>query len=224
MEPMNLLWVALGYLVGSLSGARIVGRIMLPHRTVEDMTVIVDGTGTRAPATGVSPSTLYARSGPRAGLPAAAIDISKSLVPTLAAVILTDSSGLPVLVAAAALIGHVFPVYHQFKGGFGISPILGALLAIDPWSLVVAISLFGLLGLVLGSAYLAIEMWPVGLIGWFAVFGDEWELGYAVLANVVYWSKSWREGVAAYRSWLRDSRSWRQRVADFKTYPDYEAP
>jgi len=224
MQLVNLLWVVLGYLAGSLSGARIVGRFKLPNRTVEDMMVIVDGTGARAPATGVSPSTLYARSGPRAGLAAAAIDIIKCFVPTLLAVISSDSSALPVLVAAAALIGHVFPIYHGFKGGFGVSPILGALLAIDPWSLVVAISLFGLLGLVLGSAYLAIEMWPVGLIGWFAVFGDEWELAYAVLANLVYWSKSWRESVAAYRSWLRDRRSWRERVADFKTYPDYEAP
>ena len=31
-----------------------------------------------------------------------------------------------------------------------------------------------------GSAYLGIETWPIGLIAWFAVFGDGWGLTYAV--------------------------------------------
>ena len=35
------------------------------------------------------------------------------------------------LVAAAVFLGHLFPVYHQFKGGKGVATALGVLLAID---------------------------------------------------------------------------------------------
>lgn len=41
-----------------------------------------------------------------------------------------DSWVLPV-VAAAAFIGHLFPVFHGFKGGKGVATALGILLAID---------------------------------------------------------------------------------------------
>lgn len=222
---MSLLWVAVAYLMGSLSGARIVARLSRAAFDVEDMTVIVDGTGATAEARGVSPSTLYARAGAKGGLSAAAIDIAKAFVPTLGATLtFTQEPHVPVLVASAALIGHVFPIYHRFNGGFGISPLLGGLLILDPWSVPATISLFALAGLILGSAYVGIEMWPVGLLGWFTIFGDTWELGYAVLANVIYWSRSWRELRAAIHSWRRDPRPWRERVADFKTYPDYEVP
>jgi glycerol-3-phosphate acyltransferase PlsY len=36
-----------------------------------------------------------------------------------------------VLIAAAVFLGHLFPVYHQFKGGKGVATALGVLLAID---------------------------------------------------------------------------------------------
>ena len=41
-----------------------------------------------------------------------------------------DSWVLPA-VAAAAFIGHLFPVFHRFKGGKGVATALGILLAID---------------------------------------------------------------------------------------------
>lgn len=41
-----------------------------------------------------------------------------------------DSWVLPA-VAAAAFIGHLFPVFHGFKGGKGVATALGILLAID---------------------------------------------------------------------------------------------
>ena len=35
------------------------------------------------------------------------------------------------LIAAAVFLGHLFPVFHQFKGGKGVATALGVLLAID---------------------------------------------------------------------------------------------
>lgn len=43
-----------------------------------------------------------------------------------------DSFVLP-MVAVAAFVGHLFPVFHGFKGGKGVATALGILLGIDVW-------------------------------------------------------------------------------------------
>ena len=43
-----------------------------------------------------------------------------------------DSWVLPA-VAIAAFLGHLFPVFHGFKGGKGVATALGILLGIDAW-------------------------------------------------------------------------------------------
>ena len=43
-----------------------------------------------------------------------------------------DSFVLP-MVAVAAFVGHLFPVFHGFKGGKGVATALGILLGIDAW-------------------------------------------------------------------------------------------
>ncbi len=35
--------------------------------------------------------------------------------------------------AVAVFVGHLFPVFHRFRGGKGVSTAAGILLAIDPW-------------------------------------------------------------------------------------------
>ena len=37
------------------------------------------------------------------------------------------------LVAIAVVLGHMYPVFHRFKGGKGVSTALGVLLAINVW-------------------------------------------------------------------------------------------
>ena len=42
----------------------------------------------------------------------------------------------PLVVAAAAVavtVGHLFPVFHGFRGGKGVSTALGVTLALNPW-------------------------------------------------------------------------------------------
>jgi glycerol-3-phosphate acyltransferase PlsY len=213
-----------GYLFGSLSGARIMGRVWAAGHDLSRTKVVLDGTGASVITRGVSPASLQARAGGAGGLRAGAIDILKVLLPTLAAGLIWPAGPEMFLVAAGGLIGHVYPVYHRFAGGFGISPLLGALLVIDWRALLVAIAAFAILGLVFGSAYLGIETWPLGLVPWFVWQGDAWGVGLAVLANLMYWWRSRSELIAAARSWRRDERPWRLRVKDFARYPDYEVP
>lgn len=219
-----LLSALLGYLFGSLSGARIVGRRWAQGEDLSKTRVILDGTGAAVLNRGVSASSLQARAGARGGLRAGAIDIAKALVPTLIAALVFPDGEEQVLVAAGALVGHVYPLYHRFVGGFGISPLLGGLLVIDPWAALVSVAVFAALGLALGSAFVGIETWPIGLIAWFWILGEPVEVGYAILANVIYWWRSRSEAKGAWSSFRDDERPWAARIRDFSKYPDYERP
>jgi acyl-phosphate glycerol 3-phosphate acyltransferase len=78
-----------------------------------------------------------------------ALDLLKGLLPTLGFPWLFERSlgfvpvDLPVLVAMAAILGHTFPVYLKFRGGKGVATSVGAVLALDPVSCVVATVVFG---------------------------------------------------------------------------------
>ena len=131
MNVVTMLGAAVvGYLVGSVSGARIIGG----RHDAGDLTrttVVLDGSGSSVETQGVSPSALQARQGARSGLPAGGIDIAKALIPTLIARLIWPEGPQHVVLAGAALIGHVYPVYYRFLGGYGISPLLGGLVIID---------------------------------------------------------------------------------------------
>ncbi len=43
------------------------------------------------------------------------------------------------LVAVAVIVGHMYPVYHRFEGGKGVSTALGVLIALD-WKLAVGVA------------------------------------------------------------------------------------
>ena len=59
-------------------------------------------------------------------------DAIKGTAPVLAG----KAAGFPtewqLLMLGAAIIGHIFPVWHRFKGGKGMSTFVGGMLAFDP--------------------------------------------------------------------------------------------
>lgn len=76
-------------------------------------------------------------------------DVLKGLVPVMIARILGLEDGWIAAVALAAFVGHLYPVWHGFKGGKGVATSLGVLLglhwvaglgALMIWLLVVAVS------------------------------------------------------------------------------------
>ena len=117
--------------------------------------------------------------GLRAALPVFAIDMLKGL----AAVMLSHLAGYPagsdamfnlkVALVAAAVIGHILPVFAGFKGGKGVATLAGAVLGVYPLAvllcLVVFAVVFGLTRYVSLGSMSAGVAFPVFVIG---VFGE----------------------------------------------------
>jgi acyl phosphate:glycerol-3-phosphate acyltransferase len=84
-------------------------------------------------------ATNVLRSGHRlAALLTLAGDAGKGWVAVLAARLAGASDDLLAIVAVAAFLGHVFPVWLRFRGGKGVATAAGVLIALD-WRLGVAV-------------------------------------------------------------------------------------
>ncbi|MBX2879781.1 MAG: glycerol-3-phosphate 1-O-acyltransferase PlsY [Granulosicoccus sp.] len=109
----------LAYLAGSVSAAILVCRAM--H--LEDP---------RTSGSGNPGATNVLRLGGK--LPAALTllgDAMKGFLPVIIAMMITDHAPTIALVALAAFLGHLYPVFFNFEGGKGVATALGAVLAID---------------------------------------------------------------------------------------------
>lgn len=207
---MSLVLAAVvGYLAGTISFSRILGRLVLPGEDLSTTTYEVEGTDETWVYRGVSATSLLRRVGGKWFLVAVLLDAAKAFVPTLV-FRLADGEAAAATAAVAVVVGHVWPVWWRFVGGRGQACMLGALLAIDPLALVVgAVAGLPVGLLVFTSVYMARNMGPIFLIPWFLIVDGvgPW-LWFAVALNVVYW--------VAVRSDLREER--KARIA--RGFPD----
>src|SRR3954466_48319 len=117
--------VGIAYLIGSISFAIVVSRAMkLPDP--------------RSYGSGNPGATNVLRTGKKT---AAALTLFGDAAKGWLAVFLTDhffSTEVPATykmsaVAIAVVIGHMYPIFHRFQGGKGVSTALGVLLALNLW-------------------------------------------------------------------------------------------
>jgi glycerol-3-phosphate acyltransferase PlsY len=181
----------IGYLIGTISFARIVGRLALPGEDLSVTEYEVAGLDIKSTYVGVSASSIMERAGWKWGLAVIALDAAKAFVPTLIVRILYPDDSLHLLMGAAVIIGHVWPVWWRFLGGRGQSALLGAALAIDVAAIPVAVLGSALVGVVgFTSVYMARNMFPAIAVPWFAVMADAAHVWWAIAINVVYWIAS----------------------------------
>ena len=104
----------------------------------------IAGLDVRAAGSGNIGATNVARSAGRGlGVATLVLDALKGAAPVLVGRFVLDAP-TPVVAAAgaAAVLGHVFPIYLKFRGGKGVATGLGVFLALAPLATLIAVGVF----------------------------------------------------------------------------------
>ncbi|BCN94082.1 glycerol-3-phosphate acyltransferase [Thiomicrorhabdus immobilis] len=180
MELQAILMIVGAYLLGSVSTAIIVCRLMgLPDP--------------REGGSGNPGATNVLRIGGEKGKKAAAItlfgDMLKGLVPVAVAQVLGFSPLVVVLVGFAAFIGHLYPLFFGFKGGKGVATMLGVMFGLSlPIGLAVAgtwLFVAKVLKISSLSALIATILAPIYI--WFLSAQMDWVWVTALMTLILFW-------------------------------------
>lgn len=191
---MNL-WIAVfsaftGYFLGAISFTRIIGKIVAPDEDLTKTKLSIRGYKKKLVSRAVSATSLRVRKGPKVGILTSILDMLKAALPVLAFRIAFPEYNYFLITAAAGVAGHNYPVYHQFKGGRGMSPLFGGLFVIDWLAIPVTTTASLLLGLaILRDKFFAVMGCTVLLIPWIWFrFSDWFYLVYALAINILFWT------------------------------------
>jgi acyl phosphate:glycerol-3-phosphate acyltransferase len=178
--------VLLAYLLGSVNGSLLIGRLR-------------GGVDIRTQGSGNAGGTNALRTqGPAFAAAVLVIDLAKGWVavallpmlrwPAAAAVAAGAAAAqgapewVPAACGVAAIVGHVYPVFHGFRGGKGVATLIGTLAGLAPLSIVgvllvwlVMMLVFGFVGLasIVAAASLPAVLWFIDArpLATLAVFG-----------------------------------------------------
>jgi acyl phosphate:glycerol-3-phosphate acyltransferase len=171
-----VLAIVAAYLLGSIPFAYLAGKL----RGIDIRTV-----GSK----NVGATNVFRSLGKGTGFAVMGADIAKGLVAALIALALTDAPW-PLFAGAAAILGHVFPVWLRFKGGKGVAVGGGVVLGLMPLTvLVLAIVFVAIVGVTrfvsLGSIAVAVAFTPLTLL-----FDEPWpNVVFAAAASVFVLAK-----------------------------------
>ncbi len=178
-----------GYLLGSLSFAIFITRL-------------VKGVDVRSAGSGHATTTNTIR---QAGfIPGAVVfvlDVAKGYLPTWLAIHYSPAVWIAPITAAFVVVGHCWPVFADFKGGMGLAPANGAMMAAYPFALFICYALLIALTLiirhsarasVLAGILFAPVLWLIGLRGdliWIAA-----SVGVVIAFRfLIDWNRQYRE-------------------------------
>ena len=164
----DLMLILLAYLLGSLSFGLLTA-------------LLYGGADLRRSGSGNIGATNVARTlGKTAGIFTFLGDGAKGLVAVLLAQAWGHASILPAVAACVVVLGHMFPLYHGFRGGKGVATALGALLPTLP------LPLFG-----------GLLVWLVVVATWRYVSAGSILAALVVPLLAVLWSYPWSLVLAA---------------------------
>jgi acyl phosphate:glycerol-3-phosphate acyltransferase len=133
----ELLLIVLAYLIGSIPSSVWVSRYFF------DIDIREYGSG-NAGATNT-----YRVLGPKWGTVVMVADMLKGIAAVKLAFLLpgyTDSDGnlqtLQIGLGLAAVVGHIFPIWAEFRGGKGVATLFGIVLGISPWTALGCVGIF----------------------------------------------------------------------------------
>lgn len=120
MIPKTIILIGIAYLIGSVSSAIIVCKLL---KLTDPRTE-----GSMNPGT----TNVLRIGGKIAALITLTGDMLKGFLPVVIAHLIGVNGIFVGLVALAALLGHIFPLFFNFKGGKGVATAFGAFFALSP--------------------------------------------------------------------------------------------
>jgi glycerol-3-phosphate acyltransferase PlsY len=127
---MEIIFGIMSYLLGSIPTGFIIGKL--------------SGFDVRKAGSGNIGATNVARVlGKGRGLLTLLADAAKGFIPVFVAQKIGLSDTSVALIAAAAFLGHLYPIFLKFQGGKGVATAFGALLGVAPLAVLVLTVVFG---------------------------------------------------------------------------------
>ncbi|MEO8078422.1 MAG: glycerol-3-phosphate 1-O-acyltransferase PlsY [Acidobacteriota bacterium] len=124
-----MLQILFGYLAGSVPFA-----FLLARRAGIDVRIAGSGN--------VGATNVLRTTGAWRGLLVMALDVAKGMAAVLIVQLLSGGSALAALTGAAAIVGHIYPVWLRFHGGKGVAVAAGVFSLLSPVATGVAATLF----------------------------------------------------------------------------------
>ena len=164
------------YLIGSLSGSLLLGKLR--------------GVDIRTQGSGNAGGTnAFRTQGAKFALAAVAIDIGKGALAAWLGLRFADGGNvawLPYAAALAAAVGHVWPLWHGFRGGKGAATVVGGIAVLWPVAVPVLFAVW--LCVLILTGYVGLSTMLAGLS--FAVFAlvadaEETRLIFAIAAALL---------------------------------------
>lgn len=161
-----------GFALGIVVAAYLIGSIPFSYLIVK---LVAHKDVRRVGSGNVGATNAMRAAGKKAGVIALLLDLAKGIV----AVLIARRIGAPpVLVGAAAvaaMLGHCYPVWLGFQGGKGVATSAGALGALAPSALILALAAFSVvvawkryvsLGSIVAAALFPLCIWIAQRAGW----------------------------------------------------------
>lgn len=133
--------IVLGYLAGSVPFAYLLAR-----RAGIDVR--------RAGSGNVGAANVLRTTGPWRGVVVMSLDVAKGVLAVVLATVTNAGATLTALAAAAAIVGHIYPVWLRFHGGKGVAVAAGVFAVLMPLATALAATLF--LVIVIATRYVSL--------------------------------------------------------------------
>lgn len=176
------------YLIGSVSFSRLIAKFISPGAKMEPEEITVEGTDIKYKISSTGATAASMKYGPKAGCLIGFLDIIKVSVPVLILRLLWPGEIYMLIGALAGMAGHIWPVFHKFRGGRGMASYYGGLFIIDWFGALITAAAGMLFGFLIVKDYFIAYMAGLWLlIPWMWVTTGRIEFVlYAVIANVLY--------------------------------------
>ena len=156
--------VAVGYLIGCLSTAYIVGKLF------GNVDIRQHGSGS------LGATNMVRVKGWKYGLFTLLGDASKGAVASALGWLILGSVDGAAIGGVAAIVGHNWPVFLNFKGGKGVAATLGSILVVNWW---------------VGLVMIALAVLIIAVTRYVSVGSMVGGAGVAVFMACLYWGSDW---------------------------------